>query len=227
MRQRYSIYIKYLCLGYFLILTNLFVFCNSKILYNGLGQTQQHKLIAMTIAGIVNRETPELYLLNVYETWSFNQTDEQWRDIYQEAGKFQFRTIININDLIDHFKTHIKGTITYDPSLLYSNFAGQSFMWQGELAMMLGGLTDCIPVASNDSFIQLTKTDSTTLKHHFGNKKDTIIGARLEHPNLYWNAPSLTAEQRYLKALDWALTHILPYTNPNCFYLREITDWTV
>lgn len=200
---------------------------NSKIIYNGSGQSQQDKMIAMTIAGIVNRTTPKLYLQNVYETWSYSQTDETWRDIYQQAGNFQFQTISNINDLINNFRSEIKGTITYDPNLTYGNFSGQSFMWQGELAMMIGGLTDCIPVAYNNNFIQIPKQETTTLKDYFGNKADTIIGARLELQNLEWNNLSLSSEKRYFKALQWALDYILPYSNPNSFYLREITDWTV
>jgi len=184
-------------------------------------------MIAMTIAGIVNRSTPQLYLLNVYETWSFSQTDETWRDIYQGAGNFQFQTFSNINDLINHFRADIKGVISYDPNLSYGNFAGQSFMWQGELAMMLGGLTDCIPVAFNNNSLQISKQETVVLKDHFGNKADTTIGARLELQNLAWNNLALSSEQRYLKSLQWALDHVLPYTNPNSFYLREITDWTV
>jgi hypothetical protein len=211
-----------------------FMFCSltgqlfsEKVLYSALGQPQQHKLIAMTIAGIVNRQEPRLYLLNVYETWNYTQTDEMWRDIYQNEGNFQFRTIININDLIDYFKADIKGAITYDASLLYSNFSGQSFMWQGEFAAMLGGFTDCIPVAYDNTFIQISRQDKTIVKDHFGQLPDLEISARLESNVHIWNNPTLSMERRYFTILNWGLDNILPRSNPTSFYLREVTDWAV
>lgn len=202
-------------------------FCSDKVLYNGLGQSQQHKLIAMTIAGIVNRTEPRLYLLNVYETWSYNLTDEKWRDLYQEDGNFQFRTIININDLIDYFKKEIKGSITYDPSLTYSNFSGQSFMWQGEFAAMLGGLTDCIPVPFDNTFIQISKQENATIKDYNHILPDLKISARLEDKSHSWNNNVMSQETRYLTIIKWGLDNILSRTNPGGFYLREITDWAV
>jgi hypothetical protein len=50
-------------------------------LFNGSGATVYDRLLALTLAGIVNRDSARLYLVDVYETWSFNQTDEMWRDI--------------------------------------------------------------------------------------------------------------------------------------------------
>ncbi len=60
------------------------------IIYNGTGASLEHKIASMTLAGILNRKEPRLYLLNVYETWSYNQTDESWRDIYQQDGNVIF-----------------------------------------------------------------------------------------------------------------------------------------
>lgn len=200
---------------------------SEKILFSGQGQSQQHKLIAMTIAGIVNRTEPRLYLLNVYETWSYNQTDEVWKEIYQNAGNFQFRTIININDLIDYFKSDIKGTITYDPALLYSNFSGQSFMWQGEFAAMLGGFTDCIPVVYDNTFIQIQRSEKTIIRDYFGQLSDIEVSARLESPAHTWSNTGLSQEKRYFMLLQWGLENILPRSNPTSFYLREVTDWAI
>jgi len=59
------------------------------IVYDGSGQTTEDKLIAMTLAGIVNRTAPRLYLRNVYETWSYNQTDEVWEEAYKTNGGVQ------------------------------------------------------------------------------------------------------------------------------------------
>ncbi|MBW6479412.1 MAG: hypothetical protein K0B37_08295 [Bacteroidales bacterium] len=97
------------------------------VIYNGTGAPLEHRLASMTLAGIVNREEPRLYLLNVYETWSFNQTDESWRDIYQQDGNVVFTEISDFQQLIDHFENDINGAITYDPSLTYGNFTGQDF----------------------------------------------------------------------------------------------------
>lgn len=147
----------------------------------------------MTIAGIVSRTEPRLHLLNAYKTWSYNQTDEHWRDVYQEDGKFQFRTIININKLIEYFKTDIIGAITYDA---YSNFSRQSFMWQGEFAAMLGGFTDCTPVPFDNTIIKIGKQDKTIVKDYFGKDKDLEISAKLEDKSHIWNNQAMSQEGR-------------------------------
>jgi len=197
------------------------------VVYNGTGIPPENKLIAMTIAGIVNREEPRLYLLNVYETWSYNQTDEQWRAIYEEDGGVSFTEIADINQLVQHFIDDLNGAITYDPSLMYGNFQGQSFRWQGELAMLLGGLTDCIPLPYNNQGIDINRPDSIDVPDYFHGEPAITVSARLEDSNHAWNNPSLSQEERYFLGLDWALEHLLPRTNPGKFYLREITDWAV
>ena len=57
-----------LCL---LIFAGLFLKANDQInavIYDGTGTSLENRHIAMTLAGIVNRDAPRLYLLNVYET---------------------------------------------------------------------------------------------------------------------------------------------------------------
>jgi hypothetical protein len=196
------------------------------IIYNGTGAPLEHKLASMTLAGIVNREEPRLYLLNVYETWSYNQTDESWRDIYQQEGNVVFTEISDFQELIDHFENDINGAITYDPSLTYGNFTGQNFRWQAEVAAMLGGLTDCIPLPYTDTQTNIQRPDSVWVPDHFHGQDPVKVSAKLElsfHP---WNNAELNQEQRYFLALDWALETLLDRTNPRKFYLREITDWT-
>ncbi len=203
------------------------VFPINAVVYNGTGTSAENKLIAMTIAGIVNREAPRLYLLNVYETWSYNQTDEQWRAIYEEDGGVAFTEIADINELVQYFIDDLNGAITYDPSLTYGNFQGQNFRWQAELAMLLGGLTDCIPLPYNNQGIDINRPDSIEVPDYFHGAPAIIVSARLEGSNHAWNDPDLSQEERYFLALDWALEHLLPRTNPEKFYLREITDWAV
>ncbi len=197
------------------------------IIYNGTGASMENRHIAMTLAGIVNRDAPRLYLLNVYETWSYSQTDETWRDLYQSIGGVNFTVISNINDLIEHFNDFIEGAITYDSSLTYGNFSGQSFRWQAEIASMIGGLTNCIPVPFNNTTIPVFKPDSVVVSDFFHGQPDIKISARLELVNHPWSNIFLSQGERYMKILDWALANLLPRTNPRMFYLREMTDWAV
>lgn len=197
------------------------------VLYNGTGASSEHKLIAMTLAGIVNREEPRLYLLNVYETWSFSQTDEMWRDIYATDGGVEFTVINDIPDLLDHFSEDINGAVTYDASLTYGNFEGQNFRWQAEVAAMIGGLTNTVPIPHSHTNLEVERPDSIAVPDHFHGQDTLVISARLEHESHPWNNTTLSQEERYFLILDWALETLLNRTNPRKFYLREITDWAV
>ncbi len=197
------------------------------VVYNGTGVPAEDKLTAMTLAGIVNREEPRLYLLNVYETWSYNQTDEMWRDIYAADGGAEFTVIEDINQLVAYFSAYINGAVTYDPSLTYGNFEGQNFRWQAEVAAMIGGLTNTIPIPYTNTSIEVERPDSVQVPDHFHGQDTLIISARLEHDTHPWNNTSLSQEERYFMILDWALETLLDRTNPRKFYLREITDWAV
>ncbi len=197
------------------------------VLFNGGGKAAEEKLIAMAVAGIVNREVPKLYLLNVYETWSYSQTDEHWRDIYASDGNVNWTVISETDELVQHFKSFINGAITYDPALTYGNFTGQSFRWQAEIAAMLGGLTDCIPLPYNDTKININKLVAVEVPDYFNGKDPLQVTAQLELASHPWNNPSLNPEERYLANLDWALDHLLDRCNTQKFYLREITDWAI
>ena len=197
------------------------------VVYDGSGQLAEDKLLAMTLAGIVNRDAPRLYLRNVYETWSYNQTDELWENEYKTNGAVQFTVITNTNALVQYFKSDIKGAITYDVTLGYSNFSGQSFRWQAEAAAMLGGLTDCIPVPSTNTTIDINKPTTVDLPDYFNGQATIQVSAKLESTSHTWNNAALTQEQRYFAWLDWALDNLLPRCHTSKFYIREITDWAV
>ncbi len=197
------------------------------IVYNGSGQSSEDKLIAMTLAGIVNRDEPRLYLRNVYETWSYNQTDELWENEYKTTGGVNFTEISNTNSLVQQFKSFIKGAITYDASLTYGNFSGQSFRWQAEAAAMLCGLTDCIPVPSTNTTIVINKPSVVDVPDFFNGQATIQVSAKLELSTHSWNNTSLTGEQRYFAWLDWSLDNLLTRCNTSKFYIREITDWAV
>lgn len=210
-----------------LICNGLSINAQQAVIFNGSGQQAEYRLAALSLAGIVNREAPRLYLLNVYEAWSYNQTDEQWRDNYAAAGT-NFVTETSFAGLVNRFRSHINGIVTYDKSLTYGNFSGQSFRWQGEVAALAGGLADCIPLPHDSpDFYGLALHDSITIRDHFGSNDSIRISARLESTVHPWNNSTLGQEERYFAILDWALTNLLPFTNPECFYLREITDWAV
>ena len=197
------------------------------VVYDGSGQLAEDKLLAMTLAGIVNRDAPRLYLRNVYETWSYNQTDELWENEYKTNGAVQFTIITNTNALVQYFKSYIKGAITYDAALTNSNFSGQSFRWQAEAAAMLGGLTDCIPVPYTNTSIDINKPTTVDLPDYFNGQSTIQVSAKLELSSHTWNNTALTAELRYFAWLDWSLDNLLPRCNTSKFYIREITDWAV
>lgn len=197
------------------------------IVYDGSGQTTEDKLIAMTLAGIVNRTAPRLYLRNVYETWSYNQTDEVWEEAYKTNGGVQFTVISNTNELVQYFKSYINGAITYDATLTYGNFTGQSFRWQAEAAAMLCGLTDCIPVSVTNTSININKPDLINVPDNFNGQATIQVSAKLELSSHAWNNTALTAEQRYFAWLDWSLNNLLTRCNTSKFYIREITDWAI
>jgi hypothetical protein len=209
------------------VLLPLKSFAIEAFLFNGSGQSSENKLIAMSIAGIVNRDAPRLYLRNVYETWSYSETDETWENLYKTAGGTNFTVISDINVLVQTFKSFLKGAITYDATLTYSNFTGQSFRWQAEAAAMLGGLTDCIPVPSTNTSIDINKPTLVDLPDFVNGQPTIQVSAKLELAEHNWNNPALTAEQRYFAWLDWSLDNLLPRCNTSRFYLREITDWAV
>ena len=210
-----------------LVLLSLKINAVEAVCYNGTGQSAENRLIALSIAGIVNREAPRLYLLNVYETWSYNQTDEKWKEIYQQTGAATFLEISDIQTLIDHFQEFIEGAISYDPQLTYGNFQGQNFRWQAEVAAMIGGLSNCIPLPYSNTQLNIIRPDSVMIADHFNGQAPLKISARLEHPAHPWNNVVLSQEERYFSILDWALQNLLTRTNNRCFYLREITDWAV
>jgi len=199
----------------------------SAVVFNGSGQSPENKLIALTLAGIVNRDLPRLYLVNVYETWSYSQTDEIWREIYTNDGNVTFTEITDINQLVQFFSDDIEGAVTYDPLLTYGNFIGQNFRWQAEVASMIGGLTNCIPLPWNNESIVIDRPDSIWVNDHFNGQEPVKISASLESNIHPWNSTELSQEERYFTILDWALENLLSRTNPRKFYLREITDWAV
>jgi hypothetical protein len=178
------------------------------------------------LSGIVNRDSARLYLLNVFETWSYNKTDEMWRDIYRTRGNVQFDSIATIAALIEKFRPFINGAVTYDPQQTWSNFNGQGpFQWQGEYAALLGGLTNRLPVSpSAAAGFGLTIADSILVIDPFDGDSAVWVTGRFELPAHPWNNVALTTENRYLTLLDWGTRYLLPRCNPRKFHIREITD---
>jgi len=195
------------------------------VLFNGAGNSQLDKVTAMALAGIVNRDSARLYLLNVYEAWSYNQTDEKWRDLYRSRGGVTFDSVTNITALVNRFRPFINGAVTYDQNRYFSNFSGQNFNWSVEQAAVIGSLTNRIPLtATMASILSLPVSDSVQASDSFDGDPPAWLPGRLESAAHPWNNTSLTEEQRYLLQLDFGIRNVLPLCNPKRLYIREFTD---
>lgn len=211
----------------FTAVASFIIFPYSAVLYNGTGAAASDKIAAITLAGIVNRDSARLYLLNVYETWSYTQTDEQWRNIYRSKGVV-FDSVGTLTALVNKFRNFINGAITYDPNRTFGNFSGQSFRWQAEYAALIGGLTNRLPLTSSTaSLLGLQISDSVEIIDYFDGDSTIWVTGRLELSTHEWNNPILTEEQKYLTLLNWGVVNLLPRCNTSKFYIREITDWTI
>ncbi len=201
------------------------------VLFSASGLSAQDRLAVLAIAGIVNRDSARLYLQNVYETWSYSSTDERWVQEYVGKGKVQFRTpvVTSLASLVDLFRDDLQGAITYDGGRTFSNFSGQSFLWQGEFATLIGGLTNRVPcTVAMASQLGLAIADSVLIEDAFDGDSAVWVPGRIEDSLNAWNHSSLlTEENRYLALCDWGIRVLLPRCNPGRAYLREITDFTV
>ncbi|MGE5411037.1 MAG: T9SS type A sorting domain-containing protein [Clostridiales bacterium] len=217
---------KYILL--FVLIITIKSYSYNAVLFNGTSSLPWEKLVVKTLAGIVNRDSSRLYLMNVYETWSYSKTDESWADIYRTKGEVKFDTAKSVSALIDRFRSFLKGAISYDPNQYFSNFTGQSFQWQAEVAAMLGGLTDRLPLTKTQaSAFNLQLNDSVLVDDSFDGDKPVYVTGRLEDAVHLWNTISFTDEQKYLSILDWGIKFLLPRCNPSKFYIREFTDYSV
>lgn len=217
---------KYSLILLLFLCSNLYSY--NAVLYNGAGAQAWEKLIAKTLSGIVNRDSSRLYLVNVYETWSYSKTDETWGDLYRTRGNVTFDTVKTILALIERFRPFIKGGICYDANQYYSNFQSQNIQWQGEYAAMLGGLTDRLPVTLNQSVaFNLQLNDSVLVRDSFDGDPDIYVTGRLENPANPWENSLLTDEQKYLNIIAWGIKNLLPRCNPSKLYIREITDYSI
>lgn len=211
-----------------IILLNIFIKAENPVLFKGTGLSYSDKMLVMGLAGIVNRDSARLYLWNVYETWSFKQTDETWGDLYQERGGVVFDTLSSVAQLVNRFRSFIAGGVQYDFNRFYSNFSGQNFNWQAEYAALIGGLSNRLPVTASMALTyNLNMTDSVLIHDSFNSDSSRYIPCRLDNASHQWNAAGLTEEQRYFSIIDWGIKNLLPLCNPGKFYIRELTDYTV
>ncbi|MBX2974675.1 MAG: T9SS type A sorting domain-containing protein [Ignavibacteriaceae bacterium] len=213
---------------FFLILFSTNIYAYDAVFYNGAAAPWYDRLIAMTLAGIVNRDSAKLYLSNVYETWSYNQTDEKWAEIYAQKGNVVFDTARTIPQLISKFSSYINGGISYDQNATYGNFTGQSFRWQAEYAVLIGGLTNRLPVTPQLAQLYgLQLIDSIFVDDPFNSDPSIWVTGKLDAPYHLWNLITGSSEERYLALVKWGINKLLPVCNPHKFYIREITDYAV
>ncbi|HPN36928.1 MAG TPA: hypothetical protein PL041_00905 [Melioribacteraceae bacterium] len=169
------------------------------VLFSGSGLSSQEKLTAMALIGIANRDSARVFMYNMYETWSYNQTDEKWSQIYMQKGDVKFDTIKTVSALVNRFRYLIKGGITYAPNRIFGNFSGQSFMWQGEYAALIGGLTDRLPVTTSQAITyNLNVSDSVLIEDTFDGDLPIKVPGKLELTTHAWNNSVLSEENKYL-----------------------------
>lgn len=216
---------------YFVIIITALVFGQKKkcYIFDGGGLSANDKLTALTIAGIVNRDSSNLYLMGIKQSWSYSLADSYyWIEMYKNYGNAQFEFIYGIDNLIRKFANYYNGAIVYDTTKYFSNFTGQSFLWQGEVAAMIGALTNRIPLSPKKAAgLGLNVVDSVTIIDYFDGDTPIKFPAKLNDPKHIWNSSAYTNEQQYYKILEAAIQYLLPRCNPLKMSNREITDYYV
>jgi hypothetical protein len=108
-------------------------------------------LLALTLSGIVNRETPQLWLNAsspapgmgyVAVNWPYPQADETWVTFLKEK-KQMVPTVLpdaSVCTLLKPFIQHVKGVVLYEESSAINSLKF--------LAMTAGGLYDSLPVTA-------------------------------------------------------------------------------
>lgn len=191
------------------------------------GLTPEAKYLAVTLAGIVNRDSARLYLRNVYENWSYNQTDEQFEALYESRGNVVFEEITTVAALVNRFRPFINGAITYDLTKTIANYPNDKVYWQAEYAGTLGGLTDRLPCTPATATALGLSIDNTVLvTDAFDGDSPVTVSGRIETGNA-WNNGSVSNDVNYRTLLTWAVTTILPRCNPKKYYCRELCDLAV
>jgi len=197
--------------------------------FDGASLSAGDKLTVLALAGIVNRDTARVYLKNVRSNWSYPEADSyQWIENYKTHGGATFETISGLSNLINKFKSRLSGAVVYDNSKSFGNFSGQSFLWQGEFAAMLGGLTNRIPLTSTQAASYgLDVKDSILINDAFDGNSPAYFSVKLNNSWLPWNNSALSNEEQYLKLLEMGVRKVLPLCNPLQIANRELNDFYV
>jgi|GEM_PF-882522 len=191
------------------------------------GLTIEARYLAMTLAGIVNRDSARLYLRNVYENWAYNQTDEQFEALYKSRGNVVFEEITTVAALVNRFRPFINGAITYDLSKIIANHPTEKVHWQAEYAGTLGGLTNRLPCTPDmATTLGLSVNNTVVVSDAFDGDSPVTVSGRIEAGNA-WNNASASNDVNYRTLLTWAVTTILPRCNPKKYYCRALCDLTV
>jgi hypothetical protein len=151
-------------------------------------------LLALTLAGIVNRENPQLWLNAsspapgmgyVAVNWPFPQADETWIEFLREKKQMQPVVLADASvcTLVQPFLPLVKGVVLYEES---SSINSLKF-----LAMTAGGLYDALPV-----------TAQMQQKH-----------ACLGNMTTVFTIPAASSFPSDLHAYSWATKTLLPQTS--------------
>ena len=91
------------------------------------------RLLVISLQGIVNRDSPRLYVIWWNPALKFNPSME-WLKYYKQKGWIKGWKIISIEEAVDKYKKLVKGIVVYDPEMLDTI----------DLAVTLSGLYDLI-----------------------------------------------------------------------------------
>ena len=152
------------------------------------------------IQGIVNRYDPVLFITtsNPY----YKDADSDWIDYFESKG-YEFVEINNYRELLEKFKYSFEGIITMNDAIKSHND------WTAplpEVAGVIGGLTDYVPVPVNEVGIARLETDlyqrsTVTLQKQGAPKK--YITSQLE---------TLDFTNRF-SIYQWEFDHLKDYTS--------------
>lgn len=169
------------------------------------------QLALVTLQGIVNREKPRIYLL-------LNPTDQMWLDWMLKQGWIKEKEDIqDPNELLQRFKTSLKGMIITDPRLPASK----------NIATMLSGLEKAIVVSP-----RLAKEVQLPLVEDLQGRWKTNVSAyswaldnlwdKMNHdvlaclyPDHLWLRDYLVANKVFIFWISGRIDGAAPYADPN------------
>ena len=115
------------------------------------------RLLVISLQGIVNRDSPRLYVTWWNPRLKFNPSIE-WLKYYKQKEWIKGWRIISIEEAINKYKKFVKGIVVYDPEMLDTV----------DLAVTLSGLYDL--VIAHPDYVPLLKEKGLSVKYDLRGK---------------------------------------------------------